>query len=212
MKKSLLLLSSLFVFASQPVVHASDVKSIIESREELYKDSETTELFSGEWIVGQDIKPGRYKITTLDGQSGNFFIYENETEEYPFVNFILENNGFGLGVEEANFDIQDGQVIELSGMDNVIFEPVESEIKTELTTGVWVVGVDVEVGTYVATTAEDTSGNLFVYENGDYPDGYPTTNAVLGKGENNIGSERIQLKLKDGQVIVISGISTLFLD
>lgn len=212
MKKSLLLLSSLFVFASQPVVHASDVESIIESREELYKDSETTELFSGEWIVGQDIKPGRYKITTLDGQSGNFFIYENETEEYPFVNFILENNGFGLGVEEANFDIQDGQVIELSGMDNVIFEPVESEIKTELTTGMWVVGVDVEAGTYVATTAEDTSGNLFVYENGDYPDGYPTTNAVLGKGENNIGSERIQLKLKDGQVIVISGISTLFLD
>lgn len=215
MKKSLLLLSSLFLLGGLPVF-AQDISNnaseLTELRSNQHKQNVPVELFSGEWIVGEDLNAGRYKITVAEGQSGNFFVYSDEAQEYADINIILDNSNMRMGVPEAHYDFTDGQVIGIKGMDNVLFEPVESEIKTELKTGNWLVGADVEPGKYIATTAEDTSGNLFVYKAGDYPQGYPVVNEIIGKGEYNFGTERVQLKLEEGQMIVISNITTLFLD
>lgn len=216
MKKSLLLLTTVLTLgvASPALAQEipTDVNELTELRSNQHKQNEPVELFSGEWIVGEDLNAGRYKITVAEGQSGNFFVYGDESQEYADINIILANSNMGMGVPEAHYDLINGQVIEIRGMDNVLFESVESEFKTELKTGNWLVGADVKPGKYIATTAEDTSGNLFVYEAGEYPEGYPKVNEILGKGEYNIGTERAQLKLEEGQMIVIYGITTLFLD
>ena len=215
MKKALLLVSSMFILSAVPVFGKEipvDVKDVIELRKTQFKENVEVELFTGEWIVGEDINPGRYSVTCSEDQSGNFFVYKDKSTESPDVNFILENNGFGMGVTSATMDLYEGNVIELKGLDGVMFKPVESSFTKELTTGNWVVGVDVEEGKYIATTSEDTSGNVFVYNPGEYPDGYPEFNEVLGNGENNIGTEKAQMKLTKGQVIVISGIEKLYLE
>ena len=216
MKKSLVLIATLFTLGVvSPIIGASslptDPAEIVKLRETQAEENETIELFSGEWVAGEDFNPGRYKITCAEGQSGNFYLYDSESEDFPFINLILSTRE-GFGVPEVNVDIAEGQKLALKGIDNVKLEPVETKEVTELTSGIWVVGADVKPGKYIATTEENTSGNLFVYDSVEIEGNFPSTNEILGQGENNTGVEKVQLKLEEGQTIIIQGISKLYLE
>ena len=204
MKKSLLLLSSLFVLSSINVAYAveiNDYETLITEQ----KETEPTELFSGTWKVGEDIEVGRYEITTTEGQSGNLFI--RKESDSGFVNDILGKNEFG-GVEKVTVYLEGGEEIEISGLDSVLFTPITKVEKTdEIHSGNWIVGIDIEPGTYIATTLEGQSGNLFV----DDKDGSTITNEILGKNEFG-GVDKAQLKLKEGYQIRISGINNVMLE
>ena len=70
---------------------------------------EPVELFSGTWIVGEDIDPGRYEITTTNGQSGNIFIKKDGSSSY--VNDILGDSSHS--VDRISIYLTGGEEIEL---------------------------------------------------------------------------------------------------
>jgi hypothetical protein len=160
-----------------------------------------TDLYAGMFVVGEDIPAGRYTITGVG--SGNLFIYE---KKIPFVNEILTNDlgDFGLGVPSVTVDIKDGNEIEISGINKVVFTPAVTEMSTTLSTGRWVVGLDIPAGTYEATCNDGESGNLFVYTGK-----LPVVNEILDKSGMGFGVEKVRVSLKDKQIIEISGLSTV---
>jgi hypothetical protein len=74
-------------------------------------------LYAGTWTVGQDLGPGRYVATSGAGQSGTFII----TDEG--VNVILSSNPGRGAVSSVTFNVQNGDVIEISGLEQVTLEP-----------------------------------------------------------------------------------------
>lgn len=78
----------------------------------------STTLSAGSWEVGLDIEAGRYDVTAPSGM-GNFFIY-NEMD-LPATNEILDSTG-ELGVKQITVTLEDGQRIEISGLNEVNFE------------------------------------------------------------------------------------------
>ncbi|MFC6714936.1 hypothetical protein [Branchiibius cervicis] len=74
-------------------------------------------LYAGQFAVGEDIGAGRYKVTPGAGQSGNFFV-----DGGNYVNEILGGSD-GLGVPSVEVDLSEGDVITISGMDQVVFTP-----------------------------------------------------------------------------------------
>lgn len=161
--------------------------------------AEKTTLGTGEFEVGKDIKAGRYICTSKS--SGNFVILDGEM---PVINEILSSGG-PLGVKSVTMDIADGQIVKISGMPKVHFDPASRSLKTQLTTGKWVVGKDIEPGRYICEPIKG-SGNFVVYD-GDIP----AVNEILSsaKGDNAMGVPSVTVGLKDGQVIQISGIDSV---
>lgn len=76
----------------------------------LYTDT----LMTGNWLVGIDIAPGRYDISG-NGGSGNLFIYDKSG--ISVVNEILGGGDFG--VEKVTADLEEGNIISISGMKEV---------------------------------------------------------------------------------------------
>jgi hypothetical protein len=74
-------------------------------------------LYTGTFIVGQDIGAGRYVATTTPGSSGNFIVSGANS-----VNEILGQNDIG-GVPSVTTDLTDGDVITISGLGQVTMTP-----------------------------------------------------------------------------------------
>jgi len=192
-----------------PPTEAPTPEPTILSRDN--SSAELTTLFTGTFFVGQDIPEGRYVITGK-GQ-GNFFV-SRSGELMHVVNEILDDGSsvFTIGVPSITVDLIDGDEIEISGINEVVFTPALTELSTVLTAGHWVVGLDIPAGTYDATpTKDDESGNFFVYTSGRM---FPEVNEILsGKdsasADMGLGVEKIRVNLKDGQLIHISGISSV---
>jgi|GEM_PF-2677771 len=184
---------------------SSNKKNNDETKKDENKDvyvntAEAAELFTGEFIVGQDVKAGRYDITCEDG-SGNFFVYDGGL---PVVNEILTSSlekSFNLGVTKIQYDFKDGQKIVISGINKAILTPTVVSLSTTLCSGMHIVGRDVPAGDYIAT-APNGSGNLFVYNSL----GLPRVNEILGKDSMGLAVEKVKLTLKDGEKVVISGL------
>lgn len=73
-------------------------------------------LWSGRWIVGEDIGSGRY-IATPKGGSGNFVVYK--TSGMPKVNEILGDNG----VKQVTVNLEEGDTIGIMSLNEVDFTP-----------------------------------------------------------------------------------------
>lgn len=78
-----------------------------------------TTLTTGEWVVGEDIKAGRYKITPTSG-SGNFIV---EKDGDPVVNEILGDSSMG-GVPSITATLTNGEVIQISGLHSAKFTAI----------------------------------------------------------------------------------------
>lgn len=74
-------------------------------------------LYAGTWTVGEDLGPGRYVATPRSGESGNFII-PNEG-----VNEILGGSSSLGGVPTVTFTVNNGDVIEISGLTQVKLTP-----------------------------------------------------------------------------------------
>ncbi|GIO27000.1 hypothetical protein [Ornithinibacillus bavariensis] len=155
-----------------------------------------TTLNAGKFTVGTDIPAGRYVITG-EG-TGNLFVYDEDG--LPVVNEILDKSA-DMGVPNVTTDIKDGQEIEISGLNAVTFTPAKTKLSNKLTTGTWIVGLDIKAGRYNVTTPSG-SGNFFIYNNL----GVPTTNEILD-ATGEMGVKQITVTLEDGQQIGISGLN-----
>ncbi len=168
-----------------------------EANKKYVNTAKEVELFAGEFVVGEDVVPGRYEITSLKG-TGNFVVYDGEM---PVVNEILTDNASNqIGITKLEVDLSEGNTIQISGINKVLFKPAEIKLKTTLPSGNHLVGRDVPAGSYVVTTAKG-SGNFVVY-NGEIP----VVNEILG---GDLGVEKVKVSLKEGQMIVISGLESV---
>ena len=75
-------------------------------------------LYSGKWVVGEDIAAGRYQATATSG-SGNFIVHDKSG--MLITNEIL---GGSMGVAEVTVNLQDGDVIEIDSINQVDLTPV----------------------------------------------------------------------------------------
>ncbi|WP_163250049.1 hypothetical protein, partial [Clostridium niameyense] len=74
-------------------------------------------LYSGYWVVGTDLTKGRYKVSPAEGK-GNFFVYNKKGKVK--TNEIL---GSDIGVNEIVVNLDDGDIINISGIESVKFSP-----------------------------------------------------------------------------------------
>ena len=154
---------------------------------------EPVTLFAGDWKGGADVPVGRWIITGTG--SGNFTIWRGSNLH---VNEILGSSG-GFGVASITTDIADGDEIGISGLSDVTFTHVaKRETSTVLSTGHWVVGEDIEAGSFDAT-APSGSGNFTIWRGNSL-----RTNEILGDG--SFGVERVRVNLSNGDRISISGL------
>ncbi|MDR3586311.1 MAG: cell wall-binding repeat-containing protein [Desulfosporosinus sp.] len=77
-----------------------------------------TDEGAGEYTVGIDIPAGRYVVSVNGSGSGNFVVMG--TDGMPKTNEIL---GGDMGVKNVTVDLNNNDVINISGMNDVVFEP-----------------------------------------------------------------------------------------
>jgi len=170
----------------------------LEEEEEEETPLEPVDLFTGEWEGGADVPVGRWVITGTG--SGNFTIWRGTNLH---VNEILGGGGFG--VTSITTDIVDGDEIGISGLNSVTFTPViERTTSNVLSTGHWVVGEDIEAGSFDATTPSG-SGNFVIWRGNSL-----RTNEILGNG--SFGIERVRVNLANGDRISISGLERVYFE
>jgi hypothetical protein len=161
-----------------------------------------TTLGAGTFTGGKDVADGLYDVTTTSGQSGNFIV--NGTDSYNEILGVSD----GQGVPKIRVQISDGDQIQISGLNQVIFTPVKepfvtSHKATTLYAGTFTVGQDIGAGRYVATTSAGSSGNFIV-------NGTDSYNEILGVSDGQ-GVSQLTVTLTDGDVITISGLSQVFM-
>jgi len=158
----------------------------------------TYTLHTGTFTVGEDLPAGRFVVTSQG--SGNFFV--RNTEGRLVVNEILNNAGGPgrHGVVNVTTDFGVGYQIEIRGMARAIFTPVTRTLSHTLTTGHWVVGVDIPAGRFDATPAINDSGNFIVH----HANGRLAYNEILGSR-----TPMLRVNLQEGQTIRISSLSSV---
>jgi hypothetical protein len=158
-------------------------------------------LGAGQYSVGTDVQPGRYVIAGPAGESGNLQV-DREGEILPWVNEILGDPSV-IGVPSVTTDLKAGDTIQISGLSQVTFTPAQTALSNQLSTGRWIVGLDIAAGRYTATPPTGESGNLIVQSEGDL---FPAVNEILG---GSLGVPSYTVTLTDGQEIEISALSSV---
>lgn len=77
---------------------------------------QVTQLYTGRWVVGEDIVAGRYVAAPASG-NGNFVVYD--ALGLPKVNEILGDSG----VKQVTADLKNGEIIVISSLNQVNFTP-----------------------------------------------------------------------------------------
>ena len=77
-----------------------------------------TELNTGIWVVGLDIKPGTYTISSKDGRSGSVALMEGDL---PVAKVLLGEGGGNFKKYETLM-LAEGQVMRISNIPVVLFE------------------------------------------------------------------------------------------
>ena len=72
---------------------------------------EPIKLSAGVYYAGDDIAPGRYRVSN---GSSNFFVYNSSGS--ATVNIILGNKNDGLWVTDYTFDLKSGYIIETNNV------------------------------------------------------------------------------------------------
>ena len=158
-------------------------------------------LGSGTFFAGKDIPVGRYMATVELGY-GSFVVYEPGTK-LPEISEVLGKIAETAHVENIAVTLVEGQEIEIKRLSKVIFKPLLTELRTELTTGIWDVGLDIEPGKYTVSSKNGLYGSITVL-NGDVP----AEEVFVGEhGMRPMESDA--LTLKEGQTIRISDIPTV---
>lgn len=178
---------------SAPTTTATETTVVETTAAEIVNTAEEVTLGAGTFTVGEDIKPGRYEISA--NQFGNFTIYSESGS--LLTNELLGGDQYGINSYVTT--LSSGDKIEISGISETHFLPYTSQLRSELTSGYWIVGVDIAPGRYVASTT-DGLGNFTVYS----PAGRLKVNELLGSDEGYVNN--LTVSLEENQLIVISGL------
>lgn len=89
-----------------------------EKQEKEKAAAKPTTLGTGQFVVGEDIAPGRYVVTTQE-RGGNFFVFDNNG--WPIVNEMLGTDT-EFYVNNLTIELEEGFEIEISGLNAVSFK------------------------------------------------------------------------------------------
>ncbi|MFC5604156.1 hypothetical protein [Sporosarcina koreensis] len=144
------------------------------------------------------IETGRYELTGIP--SGNIYIYDKD--DNLLVQEIVGNKA---GVPTLTVDIDSTfSVFFDGGYNTVTIEPVRTKLSTELTAGIWDVGLDIEPGDYTISTPNGY-GFVQILEQGKDPRLFE----LMGGGLINSKS---LVQLKEGQKVRVSKVSVVFFE
>ncbi|MCG3419555.1 hypothetical protein [Oceanobacillus jordanicus] len=137
---------------------------------------------------------GRYWFT---GEiSGNIFIYDEEGQL-----LIHEIIGYP-GVLGFFADVNESHTIKIDGLETAsAFLGWEKETSTELDAGIWHVGTDIEPGSYTISAAGGFGHVIILDPNGE-------TQVFEMIGSRSVSTES-EIELKEGQVVRVTGISSV---
>ncbi|TCJ01611.1 hypothetical protein [Cytobacillus praedii] len=174
---------------------------INNTSETIYESIDRSNLDAKEVIIdpiykdGEDVilPRGRYKI---GGHiTGNVYIHDEHGK-------LLFHDILGtapLGVESITVDVNGSHIVHVDGFEQAYIMPVTTQLSSELSSGIWEVGKDIEEGSYTVTGSG--LGYLQIYEQGESPQVFE----VIG-GDSHTASK---VHLKDGQKLKISGVNII---
>ncbi len=171
----------------------------------VYAKAEPASLQPGNYVVGTDIKSGRYTVTPQNG-SGNFFNEPKKTLSGSSLNEILGTDDPSY-VPSVTANFRKGDKVKVEGVPTVQFTPVTTRNKTNTTvlnTGIWVVGKDIKKGNYEVTPASGQSGNFTIQPKAAFGD---STNEILGDDTSLSEVPKVNVKLHKGDTIQIQSMS-----
>ena len=187
-----------------PLENTEKNEVVVAPRESIIgKSPVVLEKSSDPYVTGVDIEPGRYMVTTGNGYGG-FVVYEVGTN-YPEISEVIGYFADPHHVPSVAVTLAETQEIMIYGarLNKVTFTPLETALLTELCTGHWVVGMDIEPGTYIVRSKDGRTGNLTLFD-GDLP----VARVLLGDG-GGVFKEHELITIKEGEIIRISNIPTV---
>ncbi|WP_432359944.1 hypothetical protein [Sporosarcina sp. UB5] len=139
------------------------------------------------------IEAGRYVLTGYP--SGNIYIYDKDDNL-----LVREIVGEKVGAPTLTADIDSTfSIVFDGGYNTVTIQPVRTELSTELTTGIWDVGLDIEPGNYTISIPYGY-GFVQIFEEGKEPRLFELLGGELTSSES-------RLQLKEGQKVRVSKVS-----
>jgi hypothetical protein len=159
-----------------------------------------TDLSVGHWRVGTDIPPGRYVISAVRG-TGNTSSVKRDGRRG--INEIFSAHlTTGLRVGTVTTDLEDNEIITIERLGTVSFVPAVSEMRTTISSGTWIVGIDVPAGTFsLSATRAGEQGTVSILTGEAV-----THNEILGT-IHGVGHTSMPLTLTDGQILSIHGLN-----
>lgn len=134
---------------------------------------------------------GRYEI--FAGPQGNISVFD----EHGHL-LLKEVVGYLVGGNSITMDLKNTYKIYVDGgYDGVYVTPVNTELKTNLTKGIWDVGLDIEPGIYSVKLTDQGFGYLQIFEKNQSPRVFEFISIDSISTESTI-------ELKDGQKLKVS--------
>ncbi|GAB3058897.1 hypothetical protein ACFOU0_04505 [Salinicoccus sesuvii] len=172
----------------------------------LMNEGEPVTLGEGTFVVGEDIQRGRYRATSTEGY-GNLFVYDADERLSVSATMIEASDSNRSRSSEVVLFLDEGDEVEISGIDDVEFVPYETTEVSELTPGQWVVGEDFPAGIYDISLQEtETLGYLKVNTIKDYE----TSRFALGSSAYG-GTTEFTTAFEAGEVVTVEWVPKVVL-
>ena len=145
-----------------------------------------------------NIEAGRYALTGYP--TGNIYIYDKDDNL-----LVQEIVGDKAGVPTLTADIDPTFSIFFDGGYNTVtIQPVKTKLSTELTTGIWDVGLDIEPGDYTISIPVGY-GFVQILEQGEDPRLFELTGGGLTNSKSLV-------QLKEGQKVRVSKVPVVYFE
>lgn len=163
-----------------------EVPTMACEKTEVLEDFTGFFLGPGDYTIGGELEPGRYRMEADDNAS--IGIYSQDTA-------IVEEDFGPDGIDSLTMNLLQGLALKITGSANIKFTPAgEEAMSNKLTTGYWQVGKHIEAGSYNFKSIEDMPGHMLVMS----ANGSNKLDQDIGEGASG------EIFLEENDVIIIS--------
>lgn len=176
----------------------------------LYGEGEEITVEKGDHTAGDDIVPGRYRITTTSEYGSYLSIYDEEDRYVAGEALMSEDNedNFTGYPTELLVYLSEGDNIEITSDESFTLTPVSIEYEDELPSGMHVAGHDVEAGDYrISTDDTDLVGQVET----SHAEAYVTSRNAIGNPEEG-GRESFVMTIEEGDIVRVIGMDSVNLE
>ncbi|TFB14121.1 hypothetical protein E3U55_14500 [Filobacillus milosensis] len=185
------------------VIDEEEKNELLDVSDEIFftsdRSNQTAEATSTVIPDRQDylnLPEGRYRIY---GQGGG------NVEVYDANDNLLVGDYVGRGFAPSlTVDLKEDFTVKVDGFYDLFVEPTDTKMQTELTSGIWEVGLDVPAGEY-EVTAQNGMGYLTIFD----PEQESQVYEIIG---NKYSPTKSKITLEEGQKVRVTGVAKLVLN